>query len=120
LLTVSKGRLSTRLLAIYLVNSEWIVFDGEREDRISNVVATWEEGPSLLGGLGIASLSLQIAGSQETITYFRPWLRHWFESGWSLNDVDIAWVVPHLIADEAARARLRQALDVEQHTRVRV
>ena len=116
LLTISSGRLVWRLLAIYLDRDEWMVFDGEREIYINEVTATWEAGPSL-GGVGLASLKLERANFVETISYVRPWLRHWFENGWSLTDVDIAWVLPQCIDSDDARERLRRSLDVGRNQR---
>ena len=110
LLTVSSGRLTKRLLGIYCDNEKWLIFDGEREIRIEEVKATWKAGPSLLG-FGLASLKLEFANTVETITYIRPWLRHAFEGGWTLTDIDIAWVVTECIGDEAVRVRLRRSLD---------
>ena len=110
LLTVSNGRLAKRLLGIYWDNEKWLIFDGEREVHIDEVKATWKAGPALLG-FCLASLKLEFANTVETITYIRPWLRHAFEGGWTLTDIDIAWVVTECIGDEAVRVRLRRSWD---------
>lgn len=109
LFTVSNGQLAKRLLGVYWDNEKWLIFDGEREVRIDEVKATWKAGPAFLG-LGLASLKLEFANSVEMITYIRPWLRHAFEGGWTLTDIDIAWVVTECLGDEAARLRLLRSL----------
>lgn len=111
LLARSDGHCAVTLLGIYVEQAEWIFLDGEQHVRIENVTASWNAGPSLLGGLGLASLKVKLPTSTKSMTYLRPWLRHWFEGGWTLSDIDIACVSPQLLTDEAARTRLLRALD---------
>lgn len=110
LLVVLNGRLTSRFLAVYFIDGEWKLFDGECERSLANTTAVWRKDTSIAGGLGLAVLSLELPGSMKTITYFRPWLRHWFEGGWSLDDVDMGCVTASLIGSEAARSRLASAL----------
>lgn len=108
LLTVTNNRLERRLLALYLLGDDWMIFDGAREVEGTKVCATWQaQFPS--SGIGLASLSLKGNDSPTTITYLRPWLRHWFEGGWALNDIDIGWLIAHYMKNDA-RARLRSLL----------
>lgn len=114
---ITERGLCKRLLAFYRHSNDWFIFDGKVANKRDDVVADWRSAslPSRL--LGIAVLRLEIAGSVKDLVYVRPWLRHCFEGGWALEDVDIAWLIPKLASDEASRQRLLHALQAEDEQR---
>lgn len=106
----SKGRLREVFLAVYFLENEWIVFDGCRARALGSVSVRWSVSRFNILGAGIATLHISDDVESESVSYFRPWLRHWFEDGWSLDDVDIGWVVGHLASNADAKVRLLEAL----------
>ena len=110
LITIINGRLARRFLAIYKIEGTWFVFDGDREIVADHIHSTWSSGPFAFIGVGTASLTLATKEATKTIHYWRPWLRHWFEGGWALSDIDIACVIEVCLSDSVARLRLGQAL----------
>lgn len=107
LIKSSDGRWIKKLLAVYLRNDAWMIFDSEQEVALAGSVAKWE-----LENFGRAALTLQCSAANETITYFRPWFRLWFESGWTLNDIDIAHLIVQCIDGKEVLPRLERALAV--------
>lgn len=115
--TLSKGGLSRRILAIYNVEGEWTLFDGHHEHPLKSVVVTWERGVSIIPGVfSIATLKLNCGGVVAEIKYFRPHLRHWFESGWALEDIDIGHLIARLSRNPLGRTRLDNALKTGKRT----
>lgn len=109
LLTLVDGRLVTRLLAVYLSDDTWMVFDGEREWPAAELSSTWHGGRFV--GLGPATLTLRTGTGSQSITYLRPWVRHWFEGGWALEDIDIAHFVHSCTSNPAVLPRLKSVVD---------
>lgn len=107
LITFSDRRRIKKLLAVYLRNSTWMIYDGEQELPLAGSVSKWA-----LENVGRASLTLQSSTANKTIAYLRPWLRLWFESGWALDDIDIAHLICQCINDKEVLPRLERALDV--------
>lgn len=107
LIAFSDGRWIKKLLAVYLRNGAWMIYDGEQEVPLAGGVAKWG-----LGNVGRASLTLQLSTANKTIAYLRPWLRLWFESGWALDDIDIAHLICQCINDKDVLPRLERALEV--------
>lgn len=107
LITCSDGVYIKKLFAIYLRNDLWMIFDGEREIQLLRSAAQW-----MPRNFGRASLFLKSSSNSNTITYWKPWLRHWFEDGWSLNDIDIAHLICRGINDKAVLVRLEEALKI--------
>lgn len=107
LVTFSDLRIVKKLLAVYLRDDAWMIYDGEQEVPLAGCVAKWG-----LENFGRASLTLQSSTANKTITYLRPWLRLWFESGWALDDIDIAHLICQCINDKEVLPRLERALQV--------
>lgn len=106
LLTLTDRGWIKRLLAIYLRNGEWKIFDGELEMPLIGDIAKWRSQK-----IGQASLTLHSSTGDKRIVYFRPWLRHWFEGGWSLDDIDIAHLISRGSMDSDVLPRLQRAID---------
>lgn len=98
-----------RFLAVYFDENVFHIFDGIREIKASSASATWRKARWPRSLLGLAELGISINGKKETITYFRPSLRHWFEGG-TLNDTDMAHAVNTYVNDSEAKERLLNAL----------
>lgn len=107
LITFSEGRWSKRLLAVYLRNCAWMIYDGEQEMPLAEVGAVLS-----LGNCGRSTLTLRLSSAKKTIDYLRPWLRLWFESGWALDDIDTAHLICQCINDKEVLPRLERALEV--------
>jgi len=113
---LSGGTLSRRILAIYKISDEWMLFDGKHEHPLKNVTLAWTRGLRIIPGfLCLAKLTLYCNGTSTEITYFRPSFRHWFEGGWTLDDIDIGNYIFCLGANPAARMRLDAALKVRKN-----
>jgi len=107
LITFSDGRLCKKLFAIYLCNGVWMIYDGEQELPLAGCVAKW-----VIGNVGRASITLQLPTVNKTIDYWRPWLRHWFENEWAIDDIDIAYHIFQSINNKEVLPRLERALEV--------
>jgi hypothetical protein len=117
LITVSKGRLSRRMLAIFKVADAWVLFDGDIEHPLTSVALSWTPGMQIIPGiLSLATLALNCNGVVTEIKYFRPSLRHWFEGGWALEDVDIGHVIARLSKNPVGLLRLDSALKMNEES----
>jgi hypothetical protein len=99
-------------LAVYFIENEWIFFDGLEARPLSSVNIQWSRSKIHIFDAGIATLRITNVVASVSIAYVRPWLRHWFEDGWALNDIDIGWVISHLASDADAKVRLLKALKI--------
>jgi hypothetical protein len=104
LITFSAAGFRKKVLAIFMNNSEWFFFDGIKSLRANEVRANWQSRLP-----GFAELSLDFDKSTRVISYIRPWLRHSFEGGWKLEDVDIGFVINKCLNDDDALSRMRRA-----------
>lgn len=110
-ITFSEGSLSRRLLAIYKVADEWMLFDGKNERALKSVLVAWTPGIKIFPGfISLATLQLRFNGVDTIIKYFRPSLRHWFEGGWSMEDIDIGHQIACLSKNPSGLIRLESAL----------
>lgn len=105
-ISFSNGRLIKILLAVYARNGTWMIFDGEQELSVAGARAKRS-----LGNFYRTFLTLQTPKANKTLNYFRPWLRHWFEEGWTLDDIDIANLICHCINDKDVIPKLERALE---------
>lgn len=104
--TWEKNGLSRRMLAIYLVADEWMLFDGVQEFPLQGVAVTWTRHiPLFPGFISLATLTLRREGGSTSITYFRPTLRYFFERWWSFDDIDMGHNIFTLSHDSAMLAR---------------
>jgi hypothetical protein len=97
-------------LAAYFAENEWMLFDGRRARALKSVEIQWSRSKIHILDAGIATLQITDVVASVSIPYLRPWLRHWFEDGWALDDIDIGCVISHLASDAGAKARLLEAL----------
>jgi hypothetical protein len=108
---VSDGQASRLTLAIFKVEEKWMLFDGHSERPLESVAVSWRPGIQIIPGLlSFATLILNIDGDATEIQYLRPSLRHWFEEGWALDDIDIGHLVARLSKNPLGLARLEHAL----------
>lgn len=107
LIALSDGRWVKKLLAVYLRNGTWMIYDGEQEVPLAVEGAQWTRG-----NFGRACLTLESSTANKSIAYLRPWLRLWFEGRWALDDIDIACLIYKCINDKAILPGLEQALEV--------
>ena len=105
-----KKRLIKTLLAIYWDGVRWMFFDGENHLRLESMRATWSKGWWFFGLFQRASLTLSGPAAHGAVVYLRPPLRHWFADGWTLDDIDIGYMIADLITDEHARKRVLNGL----------
>ena len=116
-ITVSKGRLSRRMLAIFKVAEAWMLFDGDIEHPLTSVAVSWTPGMQIIPGFfGFATLALNCNGVVIEIKYFRPSLRHWFEGGWALEDIDIGHLIARLSKNPVGLLRLESALKMDEES----
>jgi hypothetical protein len=110
-ITLSKGGLSRRMLAIYKVGEEWKLFDGNIEHPLASVTVSWAPGTQIIPRVfSLATLKFICNGIVTEIKYFRPSLRHWFEGGWALEDIDIGHLIARLSKNPVGLLRLDSAL----------
>jgi hypothetical protein len=112
LLTLEDGKIKRRMLAIFSIENQWKIFDGRQCLKLDDVSLEWKSHWSILGGFGIASLSVSTPSEHYVIKYFRPWLRFWSEDMWTLNEIDIGWLISSYAHDPEARLRLATALQM--------
>ena len=118
LIVLSKRRLSRRMLAIFKVDEEWKLFDGDIEYPLTSVAVSWKTGMSIIPGiLSVATLVLNHNAVITEIKYFRPSLRHWFEGGWALEDIDIGHLIARLSKNPIGLSRLERALKMGEESR---
>ena len=116
-ITVSKGGLSRRMLAIFKVDEEWTLFDGDIERPLTSVAVSWTPGLQIIPGIfSLATLALNCNGVVTEIKYFRPSLRHWFEGGWSMEDIDIGHLIAGLSKNPIGLSRLESALKMVEES----
>ncbi|WP_143171499.1 hypothetical protein [Rhizobacter sp. OV335] len=87
-----------------------MLFDGRRARALERVEILWSRSRMHIFDAGNATLQIKNVVASVSIPYLRPWLRHWFEDGWALDDIDIGWVIGHLASDAGAKVRLLEAL----------
>jgi hypothetical protein len=107
---IFNGKFREVFFAIFFHENEWMVFDGQEVRLLGDVNIEWHRSRISLFGAGIATLKISDAVESKSISYFRPWLRHWFEDGWSIDDIDVGWVIKHLASDADAKVRLLKVL----------
>jgi hypothetical protein len=112
LLMLEDGKIKRRVLGIFSEENQWKIFDGCQCFKLDDVSLEWKSHWSILGGFGIASLSVSTPSEHYVIKYFRPWLRSWSEDMWTLNEIDIGWLVSSYAQDPEARLRLATALQM--------
>ena len=116
-ITVSKSGLSKRMLAIYKVAEEWTLFDGDIAYPLTSVAVSWTPGMQIFPGVfSFATLALNCNGVVTEINYFRPSLRHWFEGGWALEDIDIGHLIARLSKNPIGLSRLDSALKMGEES----
>ncbi|MDY4339539.1 hypothetical protein SLW56_07085 [Xanthomonas sp. LF07-6] len=103
----SDGRWIKKLFAVYLRSGEWMIYVGGEVLPLVEVSVK-----RTIGNHGQASLLLQSSTLDEKISYWRPWLRLWFEDGWALDDIDIAYLISQCANDRQVLPRLEYALAV--------
>lgn len=107
LLTLSNDGWTKKLYAIYLRNKRWMIFDGDQEIPLDEAII--DRRPTKIGQ---ASMTLESSVGRKSIAYLRPWIRHWFEGGWSLDDIDIANLISQSSKDTNVLTRLQRALNL--------
>jgi hypothetical protein len=106
------------MLAIFKVDEEWKLFDGDIEYPLTSVAVSWKTGMSIIPGiLSVATLVLNHNAVITEIKYFRPSLRHWFEGGWALEDIDIGHLIARLSKNPIGLSRLERALKMGEESR---
>jgi hypothetical protein len=117
LITLSNGRLSRRTLAIFKVAEVWMLFDGVFARPLTGISTSWMQGVRIIPGVfSLATLALSCDGVVTEIKYFRPTLRHWFEGGWALEDIDIGHLIARLSKNPAGLSRLEHALKLGEES----
>jgi len=105
------------MLAIYKVAETWMLFDGDIEHPLTSVAVSWTPGMQIIPGIfGLATLVLNCNGVVTEIKYFRPSLRHLFEGGWALEDIDIGHLIVRLSKNPVGLLRLESALKMEEES----
>ncbi|WP_157597687.1 MULTISPECIES: hypothetical protein [unclassified Rhizobacter] len=112
--SILRGKPLRIFLAVYFAENEWRFFDGHDDFSLKDLNVRWRRYGVQILSFGVASLDVSSPSGSKSINYFRPWVRHWFEEGWSLDDIDIGWVVSHLSSDADAKARLIQVLGLSE------
>lgn len=99
------------MLAIFKVGEEWTLFDGQIEYPLESVSVSWNAGVHLVPRvLSLATITVTCNGFATEFRYFRPSLRHWFEGGWALEDIDIGYLIAQLSKNPIGLSRLDSAL----------
>jgi hypothetical protein len=110
---LSDGQASRLTLAIFKAEEKWMLFDGHCEHPLDSVAVSWQPGIKIIPGvLSFAALIVQTNCSTIEIRYLRPSLRHWFEGGWALDDIDIGHLIARLSKNPIGLARLEHSLTV--------
>lgn len=105
LIVFTSGRFQSRLIAIYYLRGDWLIFDGATQTRLSEINIERRTSDFVSSSI-LGCLTIKRDGIINKILYFRPLLRHLFEDGWAIDDIDIGCVIERLANDEAARSRL--------------